>query len=205
VTRRYNGYGRHFVRGKLGKPKRPVLFPSAAELPAFQFPVKPGAGRFTHWTERRVKRDVVQFAREVLGFQKPVIFSSFKYTGNVDMIAVDKADPREPCARFEVKAAQEWITDIHAFKKKYRRRPPHRAGRFEINPAQHKREGAGCDLFYVLVPTRGKRTVEHIGICTLGTIEDIIGTKITTRRPIHRQAAFECPTVHDWIRWKRGA
>lgn len=202
MPRRYRGYGAApRFRGR-PKPMEPVTIPT---LPSYEFPKRPGMGRFTHWTEARVRDSVMAFAREVLGFERPVVYRHFRYTGNVDMVAVDKGVASEPCARFEIKAAQEYITDIHAKRGARRRRPPRRKGRFEINPAQHFQSGAGaCNLFYVLVPVRGKRTIEHVGICTLPMIEDALDVKIRVRRAIHRDVAFACPGVKDWIRWKRG-
>jgi hypothetical protein len=30
-----------------------------------------------------------------------------------------------------------------------------------------------------------------------------MGTKITKRRSVHREVAFECADINTWIRWKR--
>ncbi len=194
-----------FRKGKHAKtPIFPDDVPGAEEFPKFTMPEAAGKGRFKHWTEGpKIQKEVRRFVKDVLEFRKPVIRTHFRYTGNVDMVAVDEGRKGKPCARFEIKSAKEYVTDVHAKKKKRRRKPPRRAGRFEINPAQHfqSREGV-CDLFYVLVPVKGKR-VQRVGVCTLPMIETAIETEITKRRPVHREVAWRCPTVKQWVEWKR--
>jgi hypothetical protein len=203
------------VGGERRKPKRPEALPKIDDLPIYEKPKYPGMGRNVHPTEGAavVRNSVRRFAKEVLGFEKPIIRKHFAYTGNVDFVVIDKAAPpdRQPCARFEIKSAGRYKTDVHASQAKRKRRAPRRAATYEINPKQHEifkeqsKRGA-CGLFYVLVPRRGdsaRSRPEHVGICTLPYIEDILGTKITKRRSVHREVGFECPDVKTWIRWTK--
>lgn len=211
----YRGYSRMFkVGGARRKPKRPKQLPRIEDLPLYEKPAKPGAGRFTHPTESTavVRNSIRRFCKEVLGFEKPEVKKHFAWTGNVDFVVLDKSKPiPRPCARFEVKSAGRYKTDVHASQAKRRRKAPRRAATYEINPQQHlafkeqSKRGA-CGLFYVLVPRAGdspRAKIEHVGICSLPMIEDILETKIRNRRSIHREVGFECPDVQTWIQWAR--
>lgn len=214
--RGYTGYGRIFVTGGERRPPvRPKKMPSIDDLPIYTKPFKPGAGRFKHPTERSgtVRRSIRRFSKQVLGFESPQVREHHAWTGNVDFVVLDTSKPkgRQPCARFEIKSAARYKKDIHAQRGRRRRRPGRRAGTYEIDPKQHfafleQSKRGGCGLFYVLVPRRGEKPtarVEHVGICTLPMIEDILETDIRARRSVHREVGFECPDVKTWIRWKK--
>ena len=191
------GARRFGPRMKPRPPVRPAIIPAAHEFPTYVVPEVPGAGRFEHWTERRVQPDIVRFTKEVLRFRKPELKTHFAETGNVDTIVVDVGRRARPCARFEVKSAQPYVEDIHA-------RAGRRVGRYRLSPRQHKLHKRGvCDLFYVLVPAVGKRRVEHVGICNIPMIEEILEKPITTDIGVHRKAAFECPDVNTWVTFAR--
>jgi len=213
----YRGYSRMFkVGGERLPPKKPKALPKIEDLPIYKKPKQMGMGRNVHATEKTavVRNSIRTFCKKVLGFERPVMHSHPSWTGNVDFVVVDKGQPkgRQPCARFEVKSAGRYKTDVHAGQAKKKRRAPRRAATYEINPQQHEifkeqsKRGA-CGLYYVLVPRRGdseRAKPEHVGICTLPDIEEIIGTKITKRRSVHREAGFECPNIDCWIRWTKG-
>lgn len=177
-------------------PVSPWRVPKARELPSFKPPKRPGAGRFVHWTEREVYPELLRFTKKVLGFRDPQLKTHFAETGNVDAVVYDAGRRAQPCARFEIKSAQPYVKDVYAG-------AGHRVGRYRINPAQHvRRKGGVCDLFYALVPVQGTR-VEHIGICNVPMIEQILEKPLTKHIGVHRIAGFECPNVDQWIKARR--
>jgi hypothetical protein len=178
------------------EPVRPWHVPKPHELPSFAPPVRPGAGRHEHWTERQVYPDLLRFASEVLKFRDPRLKSHFADTGNVDAVVYDAGRRSKPCARFEVKSAQPYVKDVHA-------RAGRRVGRYQVHPRQHMVRKTGvCDLFYVLVPVRDEK-IEHVGICDVSMIERVLEKPLTTDIGIHRIGGFECPGVDDWVKARR--
>ena len=221
---RYRGYGRAFERSKLrGRKVQPRRVPrSVTELPVFVRPQKPGAGRLRHWTERhpRVKREIKRFAKEVLGFKRAFMEYNPALTGNVDWIVIDKGTRPYRCAAFEVKAAKPYKLDPSAYRKRGQRGPTKRPGTFEINPKQHRDTTAAagaCSLYYVLVPIERTRrplkrrvkdqpsreTVRRVSFCNIPMIESALQSNLRTRRAIHRDLAWACPTVEEFVKWKK--
>lgn len=207
-ARRYSKLDRRMVRGKPRKPVKPKRIHKPWELPTFspeepeQLQMEEVVGHYVHWTEidPEVKKEILAFTKRTLGFKNPQLENDSDVTGSVDAIVWDAGSPAQPCVAFEVKSAKPWIKDKHA-------RTGRRAGRYQIDPAQHEErlsDSGRCPLYYVLAGVDEKaEKVERVGICSLDMVEEIIEGKLAEPRGIHYNAAFECPSAREWpkIEW----